>query len=138
VDRRVRYEIEHAPDGRLAQLAAGKTGGEAKHLTQALKEGDAMAELILRESMREYAFALSHAVHLLHPEIIVLGGGLSLIGQPLRAAVAEELPKFLMDAFHPGPRIALSMLGEDVVPVGALALAGMGLKNGFTTGGAGA
>jgi glucokinase len=138
VDRRIRYEIEHAPDGRLAQLAAGKTGGEAKFLAAALKEGDAMAELILRESMREYAFALSHAVHLLHPEIIVLGGGLSLIGEPLRAAVAEELPKYLMDAFHPGPRIALSTLGEDVVPVGALALAGMGLKNGFTTGGSAA
>jgi glucokinase len=65
---------------------------------------------------------------LLHPEIIVLGGGLSLIGEPLRAAVAAELSGFLMDAFHPGPQIALSALGEDVVPVGALALAARGLK----------
>jgi glucokinase len=139
LDRRIRYEIEHAPESRLAQLAGGKTGGEAKHLAQALQEDDAVAGLILRESMREYAFALSHAVHLLHPEIIVLGGGLSLIGEPLRAMVAEELPRFLMDAFHPGPRIALATLGEDVVPVGALALAALGLlereaqaKIGFT------
>lgn len=127
VDRRIRQEIERAPESRLAQLAGSTPGGEAKHLAQALRGGDALAERVLRESMREYAFALSHAVHLLHPEIIVLGGGLSLIGEPLRAFVAEELPRFLMDAFHPAPRIALATLGEDVVPVGALGLAALGL-----------
>ena len=56
-------------------------------------------------------------------EIIVVGGGLSLVGEPLRGAIAAALPAYLMDAFHPGPRVALAGLGEDSVPVGALALA---------------
>jgi glucokinase len=59
----------------------------------------------------------------MHPEVIILGGGLSLIGEPLRDAVAQALPPFLMKAFRPGPRIALSSLKEDAVPVGALVLA---------------
>ena len=55
--------------------------------------------------------------------MIVLGGGLSLIGEPLRVAVETALRSFIMDAFAPGPRVAIAQLGEDVVPVGALELA---------------
>ncbi|MFM7806015.1 MAG: ROK family protein, partial [Verrucomicrobiota bacterium] len=71
----------------------------------------------------DLAFALSHAVHLFHPDIVVVGGGLSLVGEPLREAMAGALPGYLMDAFRPGPCVALAGLGEDSVPVGALALA---------------
>lgn len=128
VDRRIRAEIAQAPDSLLAKLVRdAPAGGEARHLTAALAANDPLAQRILAESMREYAFALSHAVHLLHPEIIVLGGGLTMLGEPMRAAVASALPGFLMDAFHPGPPIVLAALGEDVVPIGALALAARGL-----------
>jgi glucokinase len=53
----------------------------------------------------------------------VLGGGLTGVGEPLRAAVEDGLRPFVMEAFAPGPRVLLSALGEDVVPVGALLLA---------------
>jgi glucokinase len=62
-------------------------------------------------------------VQLFHPEVVVMGGGLSLVGEPLRAAVAAALPRYVMDSFQPGPRVVLAGLGEDSVPVGALALA---------------
>ena len=38
------------------------------------------------------------------------------------ARLAAALPRWVMDAFAPGPRIELAALGEDAVPVGALAL----------------
>jgi glucokinase len=72
--------------------------------------------------MEELAFALSHVVQLLHPEVIVIGGGLSLLGEPLRDRLARALPRWVMAAFAPGPRVALAELKEDAVPVGALAL----------------
>ena len=129
VDRRVRAEAAAAPDSVLGRLLATEPAGcEARHLSTALQAGDPLALRILSETAREYAFALSHVVHLLHPETVVLGGGLTHLGEPLRAAVAKELNGFLMDAFQPGPRIALSALGEDVVPAGALALAATGLE----------
>jgi aspartate kinase len=43
-------------------------------------------EAMRKEFAQDLAFGLSHVVHLLHPEVIVLGGGLSLIGEPLCAA----------------------------------------------------
>jgi glucokinase len=66
------------------------------------------------------ARALGVVTQLLHPEVIVIGGGVSLVGEPLRAAVAERLPDYMMDVFHPGPSIRLAGLREDSVPVGAL------------------
>jgi glucokinase len=66
----------------------------------------------------------------MHPRVIILGGGLSLTGEPLRAAVAGVLPRFVMKAFAPGPAVRLAGLGEDAVPVGALALAARSTESG--------
>jgi len=107
----------------LSQLVGETSGGEAKHLGRALQEKDAAAGRILDETAGDLAFALSHVAHLFHPEVIVLGGGLSLIGEPLRAAVARELRPLLMEVFEGGPEILLARLGEDAVPVGSLVAA---------------
>lgn len=123
VDAKIRELIRTDPSGLLAQSAAGSTGGEAKHLAPALAKGDAAAKRILDDTAGDLAFGLSHVVQLFHPEVIVLGGGLSLAGEPLRAAVESGLSRFTMEAFAPGPQIRLAALGEDAVPVGALHLA---------------
>jgi glucokinase len=123
VDARIRALNGQAPKGVLARLAGGRKGGEARHLAAALEQGDAAARQILRETAEDLAFGLSHVVHLCHPQIIVMGGGLSRVGEPLRAAVAGALPRFIMKVFMPGPRLALAALGEDAVPAGALTLA---------------
>jgi len=123
VDRRIREAVALHPGSPLAQLCANVTGGEARFLAPALTAGDELAHAILSELADNLAFALSHVVQLFHPQIIVVGGGLSLIGEPLRDAVAAALPQYVMDSFQPGPQIVLAGLGEDSVPVGALALA---------------
>ena len=121
VDRAVRAAVEKEPQSVLAQLAA-KSKPDARCLTPAITAGCPVAERILTHAADELAFALSHVVQLLHPEVIVIGGGLSLIGEPLRTRIAAALPQWVMTAFAPGPRVALAGLGEDAVPVGALAL----------------
>jgi glucokinase len=123
VDARVRRLATEEPASLVARSLPATPGGEAKLLGPALAAGDAAAGRVVREVAADLAFALSHAVHLFHPRMIVLGGGLSLIGEPLRTAVAAHLPLHVMDAFAPGPTVALAALGEDAVPVGALRLA---------------
>jgi len=124
VDRRIRAAVV-GQAGFLARAVGSQSseGGESRHLRSAIDAGDPLARKILGDVADDLAFALSHAVHLFHPEIIVVGGGLSLVGEPLRAAMAEALPAYLMEAFRPGPQVALAGLGEDSVPIGALALA---------------
>ena len=50
-------------------------------------------------------------------------GGAGRGCEPWREAVARHLRHCVMDAFQPGPRVALSALRGDAVPVDALALA---------------
>jgi glucokinase len=123
VDARIRQMKAKEPASLLAQMTGQVVGGEAKHLAAACHQGDSAAKRLLHETAEDLAFGLSHVVHLFHPEVIIIGGGLSGVGEPLRAAVAEALRRFTMDAFAPGPKIALATLGEDAVPVGALYLA---------------
>jgi glucokinase len=118
VDRKIRQRTK--PGSVLAGLIGSTAGGEARHLARALELKDATAQEILTETARDLAFALSHVVHLFHPAVIVLGGGLSLMGEPLRRAVAGALPGFVMEVFHPGPEVRLAALGEDAVPMGCL------------------
>jgi len=122
VDRAIREAIRANPDCPLAQLVGNETSGEAKHLTAALAQNDSIAETILENATRDLAFALSHVTHLFHPQVITLGGGLALIGEPLRQSIADTLPEFLMEIYGNGPKIKLSELGEDAVPIGALML----------------
>ena len=124
VDRRLRAAARDSATSVLARLLAGAEGSEAKQLAPALAAGCGVAQRVLSEVTDDIAFGLSHVVQLFHPEIIVLGGGLSLVGEPLRKAVAETLPRYVMDSFQPGPRVVLAGCGEDAVTVGALALAG--------------
>lgn len=106
----------------LKKLVGNTTGGEARFLHPAYEQSDPVARMLIEQIGSVLAFGLSHVVHLLHPQAIVLGGGLSLIGEPLRAAVRTALPRFVMSAFHPAPVVLLAKLGEDAVPTGALLL----------------
>jgi glucokinase len=127
VDQRIRNAIR-APGGSdsvLAKLIGGSQGNEARHLRKAIEARDPLAQAILDETTEDLGFALSHVTHLVHPEVIVLGGGFSLAGEVLRKAVQNHLRRFIMKAFQPGPEVKIAALGEDVVPVGALLLAKM-------------
>ena len=121
VDRAVRAAIERESQSELARCAANSQP-DARCLETAIAAGCPVADRVLTDAMNDMAFSLSHVVQLLHPEVIVVGGGLSLIGEPLRERLAAALPRWVMDAFLPGPRVVLAALKEDAVPVGALAL----------------
>ena len=96
--------------------------GPATFLHEAYEQSDPVARMLIEQIGSVIALGLSHVVHLFHPDALVLGGGLSLIGEPLRAAVRQARPRFVMKAFQPAPIVLLAKLGEDAVPVGALAL----------------
>lgn len=122
IDRRVRAEVADHPDGMLATLAAGHDA-TARHLAAAAAAGDGPAIGLLDDVARRYAVALSHAVQLLAPEVIVLGGGVAEMGAAWRDRIARFLPGYLMHPLQPGPEIRLAALGQSVVPVGAALVA---------------
>ena len=108
---------------KLAEFSKLYPGAEAKALSPAMEAHDANAQEIFDGITTDLAFGLSHVVQLFHPDTIIMGGGLSLIGEALRRKIEEKLRLYIMDAFQPGPLVQLSRLAADAVPVGALLLA---------------
>jgi glucokinase len=123
VNQKIKDVLSDNPITLLHSLCKQFPEHEAKALGEALASNDIIAHRIVSETMNDLSFGLSHAVHLLHPDVIILGGGLSLLGEILVREVENFLPDYLMDAFQPGPSIRLSSLKESAVPLGAISLA---------------
>ncbi len=75
---------------KLAELAKLYPGAEAKALLPAMESGDPEAKEIFDGTMTDLAFGLSHITHLFHPDTIIIGGGLSMVGEVLCKRVEEK------------------------------------------------
>jgi len=128
LDRRIRAYIVRVPESPLAALIGGQEGCEARFLLQAIEAGDEGARALFETLVQSIAFTQSHIVHLFHPDVLIYGGGLSLMGEPLREGIERHLTKYITQALQPGPVLKLAELGEDVVGLGALLLAYRDLK----------
>jgi glucokinase len=100
-------------------------------LVAAAQERDMIAVQILNEARTTLAEAICHVIALLCPRRIVIGGGVSLLGEsqffePLRQLVAERVFR----PFAGLTDIVPAILGEEVVIHGALALARKGTVGG--------
>jgi glucokinase len=101
----------------------------AQLIAEAAGAGDLFASGILVDALQSLAEGIGHVLTLLCPKRIVIGGGVSLIGeelffQPLRRFVIERTFK----PFEGLTDIVPASLGEAVVVHGALALARQRLK----------
>ena len=122
VDKKIRNYIRENPDSIISGLVGSEKTGEAKHLVEAIGRGDTGAKQLLKETADDFAFGLSHAVHLFNPEIIILGGGLSFLGFTYIQMIKDKLSGYIMKAMSP-PEVLPSELKEDVVCLGASLLA---------------
>jgi glucokinase len=112
--------LELVASGWAIDRAAGRSGQE---VADAAARGDASARAILDRVCDYLAEALCHVIALMCPRCIVIGGGVSLMGDvlfnPLRRKVAERVFKPFADCYE----IVPAALGEEVVVHGALRLA---------------
>lgn len=132
VNNKVKEHIQQHPKSLLAKLATNNALPASHLLEPALKQKNIAAIKILADVSDDISFALSHIVHLFNPDVIVIGGGLSLLKEHLRSPVANKLSTYIMKALSPPPPVKIAELSEDVVPIGALELAKNIYKSNFT------
>ena len=123
VDLRLRYADRFPGHERFLRFA-GNQPITTRIIAEAAEEGDLFASAILVSAWTGLAEAICHVIALLCPRRIVIGGGVSLIGEtlflePLRRFVAERVYKPFADCYD----IVPAALGEEVVVHGAIALA---------------
>jgi glucokinase len=130
ITRRARSIAEQAvaqgrQDETLLRLANGKPESvTTRAVAEAACEGDPLALELLDAAVDAMAQGLAHAVTLLAPKRIILGGGVSLIGEGLwLAPIRRRLNQLIFPPFREGLEVVAATLGEEVVVHGALALA---------------
>lgn len=93
-------------------------------LAQAAKEGNELARDVFRGATQAYGWALAQMITLLAPNIVVLGGGVSLAGEELfLAPVRAEVDRYVFPPLRGTFTIVPAALDEEVVVHGALARA---------------
>ncbi len=123
-----RLSREAAASGRAESLLA-LAGGEvdavtSEHTAALVAQGDPAALAILADLGYWAAVGLANLVNILDPAIIVVGGGLADIGEPLVEAIRDAYPKVMVDADLREPvAIELSHFGGRSGAIGAAMLA---------------
>jgi glucokinase len=109
---------------RIADLAAAADGDiTAPLVTAAARDGDAVARAILERAGTVIGFGLVNLAHLFDPELIILGGGVTLAGDLVLAPARAIFAAHAMPNYRRTCRIVLAALGDDVGLYGAAALA---------------
>jgi glucokinase len=111
-------------------------GWTAEMISRAADEGDDLAIKALAMTARYLARGVVTVIHLLSPQAVLIGGGLSLAGDLLMLPLQEEVDRLLMPVFRGSFQLARSALPDaDLGILGAGALAFSKLEKPQTGGG---
>jgi glucokinase len=96
-----------------------------KHVAEAAAAGNEIARNVFQEACEAYGWALAQMITLLAPNVVVLGGGVSLVEERLfLAPVRSAVDRFVFPPHRGTFEIRPAALGEEVVLHGAMAMAG--------------
>ncbi len=113
-------------DGRLLEFCRGDPARlTARMVADAARSGDPLALAAFRRATRGLGWAIAQVLTLLAPELIVIGGGVSLSGEELFfAPIRNEIERYVFPPLAGTYQVVPAKLGETVVVEGALLLAG--------------
>ncbi|MEX2172711.1 MAG: ROK family protein, partial [Pirellulaceae bacterium] len=107
-----------------------RSGGDSEQLTaksvaQAAAEGNEIAREVLAHACQALGWGIAQVITLVSPEVVVVGGGVSLIGESFFfAPLRGEVERYVFPPLAGSYRLVPAALGELAVVHGALALAG--------------
>ena len=120
-----------------AAMRAARTGGAARivqeahgsiesitaeHIASAARHGDELALRLVNEAAEYIGIGLASVVNLLSPEMIIVGGGLSLIGTFFLRRIKDTIASRAFTHGLAMPRFELATLGENASCLGAASL----------------
>jgi len=114
--------VSQGRSNRLAASLAQHGAVDAETVALAAQAGDAAAQAILASAARYLGIGLLNVVHLLNPELIVIGGGASKIGAPLLDPAIAYLHATAFAVMSTAVRVVPAALGDSSGVLGAAEL----------------
>ncbi|GAB4475184.1 MAG: ROK family protein [Anaerolineae bacterium] len=127
-----REALASAPqDSPLHRLCEGRADKvTARLVIEAARQGDAQAQAIIGRAFTCLGIAISIVINLLHPEVIVIGGGIAHAADMLLPPVLAAAGRHALEPLAGSVRIMPFILGDDVTLAGAAALVAADLSSG--------
>lgn len=116
-----RQLVEEGGGVRIVELAGGEPAHiKGEHVSAAMAEGNEDAAEVLDRFAGWVAEGIASLITLLDPDVIVLGGGLTVINQHFIADVRDRvMPKVMGGAHRPAVPIVPARLGAEAGAIGA-------------------
>ncbi len=101
----------------------------AQLVAAAAEDGNLLAQSVLDHACQVLGWAIAQVITLLAPEVVVIGGGVSLMGERLFfAPVRRETARYVFPPLADSYTIEPAALGESVVVQGAVLLAASAME----------
>jgi glucokinase len=124
------HQIQSAvKDGQKTCLTEMFKGGDLQEmrsgdLRRALRRGDKLVEKVVAEAANHTGIAVANLIHILGPEVIVLGGGvIEALGEKMLPAIQKRAEELVLPGAFDGVQILVSRLGDHAGISGAAVLA---------------
>lgn len=120
IARQARQALEQGRKSTIPEYANGPVS--AKSVAAAAMAGDALAIELLHRAGTYLGVGLANLIHILEPQRILIGGGVSRAGELLLGPARASMEQRLMSPVYRGVEVMLAALGPDVGLIGAAAL----------------
>ncbi len=122
IARRAVEEMEKGTETSITRLVEGELSKvTAKVVAQAAREGGPLANSIFKEAGFYIGLGITNLLHLLNPQLVILGGGVSKAGDLLFDPVRATVEARAIPSIKEGVKIVPSALGDDAGLLGAAA-----------------
>lgn len=95
----------------------------ATDVGRAALAGDELALAVITWAAQALGIGVANCINIFNPEMVILGGGVTNVGDLLLDTVREVAGRYALPALRPGVRIVRSKLGDDAGLLGAALLA---------------
>ena len=115
--------IREIREGRVSSITLVETPEEmSESIMQAASHGDQYAIELLSEMGLKIGKAISILIHIVNPELIILGGRGAQVGRILTAPIQQALNRYCIPRLSEHTEVKVSRLGQDASLIAAAAL----------------
>lgn len=122
IARRARAVAGEHPETKMLSIAGSAERITAETVARAAAQGDPVAARLIEETGEMLGAWLGSVVSLLDPDIIIIGGGVSRIGEPLFSKMRQTMPRRTINSFASQTPIVPAQLKNDAGIFGAAAV----------------
>ncbi|MCD9024991.1 ROK family protein [Cohnella silvisoli] len=108
-----------------ALMLTGRAGTNpitSRHVAEAASNGDELSAKILREAGQALGAGLVSIIHVMNPEVLIVGGGAASIGAPLLDPMHQVIAERGISSMAAGVKVVSPSLGKEAGAIGAALL----------------